>query len=332
MQHPPASHPGKHESRVAPVAVILPAYNEEQTIADCIVAFADCLPEASIFIVNNGSSDSTAAIAEATMSRLGINGAVLHEFRRGKGAAVRRAFMEIQADVYLMADADCTYPAEAAPGLIAPVLSGSADMVVGDRLSGGHYKSQNKRPFHGLGNWLVCKLVNILFGARLTDIMSGYRAFSRTFVKTYPLLVEGFELETDLTLHALDKKFQIEELQISYKERPVGSESKLNTLSDGIRVVFTIFNIFRHFKPLLFFGFLGFVLALSSLLAGIPVFQDWLNHQYIYHLPLAVLATGLALASMLMLTVGLLLDTLVNMDRKRFEIELLNRSSDQSAS
>lgn len=308
------------------IAVILPAYNEEQTVAQCIASFARSLPGAEIYVINNRSTDATASVAESTLRQVGASGGVIQEDRPGKGAAVRRAFLEVQADVYLMSDADSTYPAEAAPELIEPILAGQADMVVGDRLSRGQYRKENKRPFHDLGNGLVCYLVNALYGADLSDIMSGYRAFSKRFVKTYPVLVEGFELETDLTLHALDKRLTIRERAIDYKDRPEGSFSKLSTFRDGARVLLTIFNIFRHFKPLLFFGVGALFSALLSLVAALPVLEDWLINRYIYHVPLAILATGLALTSLLLLTIALILDTQVRQDRKRFELELLRQS------
>lgn len=231
------------------VAVVLPAYNEELTIEATIRAFHDALPEAAVWVINNRSSDATESIARATLSALGCLGGVLNEARKGKGNAVRRAFLEIDADIYVLADADLTYPAERARDLMAPVIEGHADMVVGDRHSAGHYAAENKRALHGFGNRLVRNLVNRLFNADLADIMSGYRVFSRRFVKNYPILVEGFEIETDLTLHALDKRFRIVEMPVEYRDRPEGSLSKLNTVSDGARVLFVIMQILRHYRP-----------------------------------------------------------------------------------
>lgn len=200
----------------AAVAVVLPAYNEEITIEATIRAFHAALPDAAIWVVNNCSSDATEAIARATLRSIGCAGGVIGELRKGKGNAVRRAFLEIDADIYVLSDADLTYPAERARDLMAPVVEGRADMVVGDRHSAGHYASENKRALHGFGNRLVRNLVNRLFNARLADIMSGYRVFSRRFVKNYPILVEGFEIETDVTLHALDKRFRIVEIPVEY--------------------------------------------------------------------------------------------------------------------
>ena len=223
-----------------------------------------------------------------------------------------------------MSDADLTYPADQARELLAPVLNGEADMVVGNRHADGRYKTENKRTFHNFGNHLVLFLINTLFNSRLSDIMSGYRAFSRQFVKNYPILVEGFEIETDMTLHALDKRFRIVELPIAYKDRPEGSTSKLNTLHDGLRVIKTIINIFRYYKPLYFFGILSLLFFLCGLLAAIPVLSDYIAHDYIYHMPLALLATGLEIVALLMLVVGLILDQSSYYNKCNFERKLLD--------
>jgi glycosyltransferase involved in cell wall biosynthesis len=305
------------------VAVVLPAYNEALTIAPTIEDFHRALPEAAIWVIDNRSSDDTAAIAKRTLARLGCPGGILYEGRPGKGNAVRRAFLDIDADVYLLADADLTYPAAQAHELIRPIAVGEADMVVGDRHSGGHYAAENKRALHGFGNRLVRDLVNRTFGAKLVDIMSGYRAMSRQFVKTYPVLVEGFEIETDMTLHALDKRFRIIEIPVKYRDRPPGSESKLNTLRDGMRVLSTIWNILRHYRPLQFFGGMSALFVLLGLLAGIPVIEDWVTERYVHHVPLAILATGLELIAMLLLAIGLVLDSITHQDNRRFELAIL---------
>lgn len=286
-------------------------------------AFHRELPEARILVVDNNSSDATATIAAETLRRLGALGEVLAEPRQGKGNAVRRAFLDIDADIYVMSDADLTYPAERIRDLIRPILEQRADMVVGDRLSGGHYRKENKRNFHTFGNSLVKWLVNKLFCADLSDIMSGYRVFSRRFVKNYPILVEGFQLETDMTLHALDKRFRIIEIPVAYKDRPPGSHSKLNTLSDGARVLFTIIQILRFYRPLLFFGSLSGLFVLSGLAAALPVFSDWIRYQYIYHLPLAVLAAALEIVAVMSFGVGLILDSISHQEKMRFEKDLL---------
>lgn len=247
------------------LAIILPAYNEEQTIAATIEGFHQAMPEAAIWVINNRSSDKTEAIASETIAQLKCQGGVINERRPGKGNAVRRGFHDVDADIYVMADADQTYPAEQVRELIRPIMSGEADMVVGDRHSAGHYAAENKRALHGFGNKLVRYLVNKLFQANLADIMSGYRAFNRRFVKNYPILVEGFEIETDMTLHALDKRFRIVEIPIQYRDRPDGSFSKLNTVRDGARVLKTIGNILRYYRPLFFFGGTAVFLCYSAL-------------------------------------------------------------------
>jgi hypothetical protein len=223
-----------------------------------------------------------------------------------------------------MADADLTYPAERVRDLIHPILENQADMVVGDRLSGGHYGNENKRNFHGFGNKLVRWLINKLFRANLKDIMTGYRAFSRKFVKNYPILVEGFQIETDVTLHALDKRFRIMEISVEYLDRPVGSFSKLNTFSDGVMVLFTIVQILRYYRPLMFFGSIGTGFFLFGLLASYPVIGDWLAYQYIYHVPLAVLAVGLEMSAIMSLGIGLILDSIIHQNKMAFERNLLS--------
>lgn len=307
------------------IAVILPAYNEELTIADTIKSFHQELPEALFHIVNNNSNDETAEIANKTLKSLGAKGSVLNETKQGKGNAVRKAFTMIDADIYVLADADMTYPADEVHKLMQPIIDNDADMVVGDRHSQGHYQKENKRSFHDFGNNFVIWLVNILFNANLTDIMSGYRVLSKKFVKNYPILVEGFQIETDITLHALDKRFKIKELPVNYKDRPSGSTSKLNTFSDGARVIFTIFQVLRYYRPMLFFTTFAFLFSLTGLLTAIPVFQDWITHRYIYHIPLAILSVGLELLGVLMLSVGLILDSITRQHKFSFEKSLLDR-------
>ncbi|MFZ5483242.1 MAG: glycosyltransferase family 2 protein [Pseudomonadota bacterium] len=306
------------------VAVILPAYNEEATISATIEDFHSALPEAAIWVINNRSTDSTERKAQDTLSRLACAGGVINERRPGKGNAVRRAFLDVDADIYVLADADMTYPADQAGTLMDPVMAGEADMVVGDRHSAGHYEAENKRAFHGFGNRLVRDLVNRLFRANLADIMSGYRVFSRRFVKSYPILVEGFEIETDMTLHALDKRFRIVEIPVHYQDRPEGSFSKLNTLRDGARVISTISSILRHYRPMTFFGGSALAFALLGLLAGVPVIDDWVRERFIYHVPLAILATGLEIVAIILIAIGLILDSIAHQDKRNFERELLN--------
>jgi len=317
--------PPRNLDTPATIAVILPAFNEELTIRDTILRFNSVLPGAHIVVVDNNSSDRTRALAEQALRDVGCAGAVVAEMRQGKGNALRRAFMDVEADIYVIADADMTYPAERVHDLIGPVAQGHADMVVGDRHSGGHYARENTRRFHGVGNRLVQLMINRLFNARLRDVMSGYRVFSRRFVKSYPVLVEGFEVETDMTLHALHNRFRIVEIPVEYRDRPTGSFSKLSTLTDGARVLFTIAQILRYYRPLLFFGALAIVFALAGLAAGIPVFDDWIRERYIHHVPLAILASALEIVAMMLMGVGLILDSLAHQQRLDYERDLLGR-------
>jgi len=306
------------------IAVILPAYNEELTIRQTMQAFHRAVPEARIVVINNRSSDATCRIAEETLQNLGCDGRVITENLPGKGNALRRGFIDIDADIYILADADMTYPADRARDLLLPILENRADMVVGDRHSQGHYQKENRRPLHGFGNRLVQGLVNWLFHAKLVDIMSGYRVMSRRLVKNYPILVEGFQIETDLTLHALDKRFRIVEIPVEYKDRPAGSFSKLSTLSDGAKVLWSITQILRHYRPLQFFAGLFAVFFVAGLICGIPVMHDWIAYRYIYHVPLAILATGLEIFAVVFIAIGLILDSLVHLQRLAYEREILN--------
>lgn len=309
------------------IAFIFPAYNEELTIEETLREFHKQVPEAELWVIDNNSRDNTAKIARNTIQELCAGGGVLSERRQGKGNAVRRAFREIEAEYYLLSDADMTYPASQARELLAPVVNGEADMVVGNRHANECYKTENKRAFHNFGNHLVLLMINFLFNAQLSDIMSGYRAFNRSFVKNYPILVEGFEIETDMSLHALDKRFRIAEIPIAYKDRPEGSVSKLNTVHDGLRVLKTIINIFRYYKPFYFFGILSLLFFICGLVVALPVFDDYITHEYIYHVPLALLATGLEIVALLMLVVGLILDQSSYYNKCNFEKALLNDPS-----
>lgn len=306
------------------IAVILPSYNEELTISDTIKAFYKELPDAYIVIINNNSSDKTATIARDIIKELGVSGEVIDEYRQGKGNAMRRAFMDIEADIYVMTDADLTYPADRVHDLILPIADNKADMVVGDRLSGGHYQNENKRGFRVFGNNLVMWLINKLFKSNLKDIMSGYRVFNKKFVKNYPILVSGFQIEVDLTLHALDKRFLIQEIPVEYKDRPVGSFSKLNTFADGTKVVFAIMSIFRYYQPLAFFSLVSLFFLFLGIITAYPVFSDWLLYHYIYHVPLAVLSVALELVAIISFGVGLVLDSVVHHYKMDYERSLLN--------
>jgi glycosyltransferase involved in cell wall biosynthesis len=300
------------------IVVLIPCYNEEFTIAKVINDFKNALPDAEIYVYDNNSKDRTAEIAKQS-------GALLkREFRQGKGNVVRSMFRDIDADIYIMTDGDDTYPAEFVNNLITPIINNEADMVIGDRLSNGTYTIENKRKFHNVGNKMVIKLINLLFKTSLKDIMTGYRAFSRDFVKNMPILSSGFEIETEMTLHALDKKFLIQEVPIIYRDRPEGSYSKLNTLSDGIRVLKTIFWIFKDYKPLSFFGFTSLLLFVLGIGAGIPVINEFIKTGKVLHMPLAILAVGLIIVSSLSFTCGMILDTIVKQHKENYEL-LLNR-------
>ncbi len=290
------------------IAIILPAYNETLTVVETILAFHKALPAARIYVIDNNSSDDTQAKARATMQEHNIAGAVLFEKRQGKSNAVRRAFLEVDAKVYLLSDADCTYPADQAAAMVLPVLQNQADMVIGDRISGGDYKRENTRPLHNFGNILVQRLVNFVGKSNFNDIMTGYRALSAALVRTYPLLVEGFQIETDLSLFAAQARFRCVEIPINYVNRPQGSFSKLSTVSDGIGVLLTIFRIMRFYRPLMFFTFFALLLGLLGLAIGIPVITEFMRTGFITKVPTAILAAALEIIAANMLSVGLILD------------------------
>ena len=300
------------------IAVLIPCYNEELTIAKVISDFKNELPDAYIYVYDNNSSDNTSIIAQE-------HGAIVKkEYRQGKGNVVRSMFRDIDADIYIMIDGDDTYPAEFIQSLIDPVMNSEADMVLGDRHSNGTYKDENKRPLHNFGNNLVKMLINKLFNTNLKDIMSGYRVFNKRFVKTMPVTGNGFEIETEMTLHALDKKFLIQEIPIEYRDRPEGSFSKLNTISDGMRVLKTILWVFKDYKPLTFFTILSGVFLVLALLVGIPVIVEFMQTSKILKMPSAVLAVGLMIISIISLFSGFILDTVVKQHRENYEL-FLNR-------
>ena len=299
------------------IAVLIPCYNEEVTIEKVIKDFKKELPEADIYVYDNNSKDKTAEIAKA-------NGAIVrHEYKQGKGNVVRSMFYDIEADLYIMVDGDDTYPAEFVHQLIKPVEEGRADMAIGDRLSNGTYQKENKRHFHEFGNNLVKKGINILFKTNLKDIMTGYRVFSKKFVKNMPVMSPKFEIETEMSLYALDKKFIIEEIPIVYRDRPEGSESKLNTVSDGLKVIKTIIKMFKNYKPLQFFTLIAVIVFILGLIAGIPVLVEFFKTHYITKMPSAVLATGLVTLSVIIGQCGVILDTVVKQNRENYELNLL---------
>jgi len=306
------------------IAVILPAYNEELTIVDTIVDFASQLPDAEIIIIDNNSKDRTFELAQGVMKEKNIKGRVLFESLQGKGYAVRKAFTEIDADIYVMADADMTYPAKDVHKLVKPIIEGEADIVVGDRHSGGNYAEENKRNLHGFGNNLVKNMINFLFSSNLKDIMSGYRVFNKKFVKNYPIMVDGFTLETNMTLHTLDKRFKIIEIPIDFVDRPEGSFSKLNTYSDGFKVILTIINIFRIYKPFKFYTIISFLFFFFTLLAGLPVVKEFIQFGVVNHIPLAILSIGLGIITVLSFSLGLILDAITHQHNVEYEHKILN--------
>lgn len=298
------------------IAILIPCYNEEITVAKVITDFKKELPDALIYVYNNNSTDNTLQIAYE-------NGAIVkNEYRQGKGNVVRSMFRDIDADVYVLVDGDNTYPANMVHQLIKPILMETADMVVGDRISNGTYKKQNKRLFHDFGNGMVKYTINRLFKTNLKDVMSGYRAFSRTFVKNIPILSKGFEVETEMTLHALDKRFIIKEIPIEYKDRPNKSKSKLNTFTDGYKVIKTIIKMLKDYKPLKFFLSIAIIFFVLGLIIGIPVIYEYILTRYITKVPSAVLSTGLMIFSVIIAQCGVILDTVVKDDKEKYEIEL----------
>lgn len=297
------------------IAVLIPCYNESQTIAKVIADYRAALPTADIYVYDNNSSDGTDEIARAA-------GAIVrYERRQGKGNVIRTMFREINADCYLMIDGDDTYPAEDAAEMVSKVLDEGYDMVIGDRLSSTYF-TENKRPFHNTGNVLVRKLVNYFFHGDVTDIMTGYRAFSTMFVKSFPVLSKGFEIETEMTIHALDKNFALVSIPVGYRDRPEGSVSKLNTFSDGFKVLKTIARLFKDYKPLPFFSIVAAIFMVIALLMLIPVLYEFYLTGLVPQLPTFVASCFMALFAMLSFAAGLILDTQAKTSRQNFEIQM----------
>lgn len=298
------------ENNQPSVAVLLPCFNEEVTIGKVVRDFKAALPDATVYVYDNNSTDRTAEIAAA-------EGAIVRrEPRQGKGNVIRAMFEDIDADVYVMADGDDTYPADAAPAMVSKVLDGY-DMVIGDRLSSTYFQ-ENKRPFHNFGNRLVRGSINGLFNAHVTDIMTGYRAFSFTFVKTYPVLSRGFEVETEMTIHSLNNNLRLYEMPIQYRDRPAGSVSKLDTVGDGIKVMSTIFRMIREYKPLPFFGTIGLLIgAIGILLCG-GVTYEFATTGLVAHFPTLIGAIMLVIVGLLLFATGIILDVIAKNDRKTF--------------
>ena len=301
------------------VAVLIPCYNESSTIGKVVRDFREALPEAVIYVYDNNSTDHTDQIARDA-------GAVVrYEFQQGKGNVVRRMFAEIDAHCYVMVDGDDTYPAEAARALVEEVRKNQADMVVGDRLSSTYFE-ENKRPFHNFGNAVVRGSINALFHNDIKDIMTGYRAFSYRFVKTFPVLSKGFEIETEMTIHAVDKNFLLEEVPVTYRDRPEGSESKLNTFSDGFRVLRTIASLFREYKPFKFFLSVAVLLWIIAIAFFVPVFVDYLQTGLVLKFPTVIVCGVVATMGALMWICGIILEVIVKKHRQLYEL-MLNQMS-----
>lgn len=297
------------------IAILIPCYNESQTIEKVISDFRNVIPEAVIYVYDNNSTDNTDILAKNS-------GAIVrYEHQQGKGNVIRRMFREIDAQAYIIVDGDDTYPAEVAPKMLAKVLERKADMVVGDRLSSTYFQ-ENKRPFHNLGNTITRWSINKLFQTDIKDIMTGYRAFSYQFVKTFPVISKGFEIETEMTIHAADKNMYIENVIVNYRDRPNGSESKLNTYSDGIKVLGTIVRLFRTYKPMKFFGTLSLLLMIISIVFLIPVLVSYHQTGLVERFPTLIVCVFVMLASLMSFFCGLILETITWKNRQDFEMEL----------
>ena len=309
-------------TKKAEIAVLIPCYNEEKTVAKVVKDFKKVLPTAAIYVYDNNSSDKTAELAEKA-------GAIVrHEYQQGKGNVLRRMFREIDADCYILVDGDDTYPAESAQEMAKAVLEHGADMVVGDRLS-STYAKENKRKFHNFGNKLVQGLINTAFHSNITDVMTGYRAFSYQFVKTFPVLSKGFEIETEMTLHAVDKNMQIENVVVEYRDRPAGSRSKLNTIPDGMKVLWTIFRLFRDYKPGAFWGIMAAILYILAIVFVIPVLLDFTKTGIVARFPTLIVSVSAAVVGTLCLFAGAILQAILRSNRRDFEFKLQQVNQDR---
>ena len=299
------------------IAVLIPCYNESKTIEKVVKDYKKELPNADIYVYDNTSSDGTDEIAK------NAGAIVKYEYKQGKGNVIRSMFKDIDADCYLMIDGDDTYSAGNAKEMCKYILDGKADMVIGDRLSSTYF-TENKRPFHNFGNKLVRWLINTLFKSNVKDIMTGYRAFSYEFVKTFPVLSKGFEIETEMTIHALDKNFLLKEIPVGYKDRPAGSVSKLNTYSDGFKVLKTIARLFKEYKPMIFFGIVSTLFFIISMIFATPVFIEYFKTGLVPRFPTLIFSGFLLIISMLMLVCGIILEVVVKKHRQLFELILIN--------
>lgn len=298
------------------IAVLIPCYNEEKTVAKVVRDFKEVLPEAVVYVYDNNSSDHTVEQA------LAAGAVVRHEYQQGKGNVIRRMFREIDAKVYIMTDGDDTYPAEFAKQMVERVLEHQADMVVGDRLSSTYF-TENKRPFHNFGNSLVRGTINRLFHTEIKDILTGYRAFSYQFVKTFPVLSKGFEIETEMSIHAADKNMQVDNVVIEYRDRPEGSESKLNTYSDGVKVLLSISKMYRNYKPMNFFGMMALCLAVISAGFFIPVLLEYITTGLVPKFPTLIVCGFALMASLQSVFAGLVLASVAQRNRQEFEMNLI---------
>jgi len=299
------------------IAILIPCYNESKTIRKVIKDFKSVLPDADIYVYDNNSTDGTDKIAKRA-------GAIVkYEYKQGKGNVIRTMFRDIDADCYLMVDGDDTYPKENAKKMCNLILSGKADMVIGDRLSSTYFK-ENKRLFHNFGNIIVRKIINILFKSNVKDVMTGYRAVSYDFVKTFPVLSKGFEIETEMTIHALDKNFLIKEIPIKYRDRPEGSNSKLNTYIDGFKVIITIEKLFKEYKPQLFFFIIGIIFFIISLSFWIPVFIEYFETHLVERFPTLIFSGFMLMISMLLFVCGIILEVVVKKHRQLYELIYIN--------
>lgn len=299
------------------IAVLIPCYNESKTIDKVVKDYKNALPDADIYVYDNNSSDKTDIIAKKA-------GAIVrYEYKQGKGNVIRSMFKDIDADCYLMIDGDDTYSAENAKEMCEYILDGKADMVIGDRLSSTYF-TENKRPFHNFGNKLVRLLINSLFKSNVKDIMTGYRAFSYEFVKTFPVLSKGFEIETEMTIHALDKNFLLKEIPVGYKDRPEGSVSKLNTYSDGFKVLKTIARLFKEYKPMDFFGLLSLLFLIVSICFNVPVFSEYFKTGLVLRFPTLIFGLVMLIIAILLFVCGVILEVVVKKHRQLFELNLIN--------
>lgn len=300
------------------IAVLIPCYNEEKTVRKVVEDYRRELPEALIYVYNNNSSDKTYEIA-SEMAQTDNHIIVVNEYRQGKGNVIRSMFKDIEADCYLMIDGDDTYPPEFAGEMVRYVLDGQADMVIGDRLSSTYF-TENKRPFHNFGNVLVRKLINKFFKSNIKDIMTGYRAFSKSFVKGFPVLSHGFEIETEMSIFAIDKNYLLKEIPVTYRDRPQGSESKLNTYSDGFKVIKTIFRLFKNYKPFAFFSLVALIFLILSLILVIPVLISYFETGLVARFPSLIVGGVFGLAALFSLFVGIILDVELLKHKQNYEL------------